>query len=144
MGDFTTDTARIKKVLHGASKNRAANCAVAVLVAPTAVVTAHRTTSAKKLSVDLKTAAQDAGAQVRTICFGQVHGDRFPGGAVFELNKSPSHLKQKLRLALRGSGYGKVEMSGAEDAATRTAAMRSPERNGPQRDARRQDGLDLK
>ena len=57
----------------------------------------------------------DASSSGGSYFYGTAYIDTYPGTLCLNLNKAPSSLQNRVRFAIRGSGFGKVEVTTAGD-----------------------------
>ena len=95
----------LKVDLAGSSQDGPVNCAVAVFCDGSVRIAVDKRRSGRALARGLE------GPAPAQYYFGTAYNDAFPGTLCLALNKAPGSLAHRLRLALRGSGFGKVEIT---------------------------------
>jgi hypothetical protein len=99
----------LKSDLVGSSQDSPVNCAVAVFCDGSVRIATDPRRPARALARGLE------GPPPAKYYFGTAFNDAFPGTLCLALNKAPGSLANKLRVALRGSGFGKVEITVADE-----------------------------
>jgi hypothetical protein len=106
----TIDFTELKRKLAGSDQDHPVNCAVS-LYGQSVGLLVDKNKSAKFLATQLK---KEATSSNGSFLFGTAYIDTFPGTLRLALNKAPESLATKLRLALRSSGFGSVEVTVSE------------------------------
>jgi hypothetical protein len=102
------DFRQLKYTLSASDRENPANCAVAKFGDGSVRFVVDRRKQGKALARGL---AAEGSARY---FYGTAYYDAFPGTLFLTLDRAPGWLAGKLRLALRGSGFGKVEISRAD------------------------------
>jgi len=106
----TIDFAELKRRVMGSDQSNPVGCAVALYGDKSVGLLVDRKRSGKALAAELRKEASASGSYFH----GAAYIDTFPGTLCLALNRAPSALEMRVRLALRGSGFGKVEVTTAE------------------------------
>jgi hypothetical protein len=106
----TIDFRDLKRKLAGSDEANPINCAVALYGGHSVGLLVDKAKSGKALSVQLRKEAPSS-ASNGGYFYGTAFIDTYPGTLRLALNKAPESLATKLRLALRGSGFGSVEVT---------------------------------
>jgi hypothetical protein len=109
------DFQALKRALAGSDAENPVNCAVALFTDGTVSMAADRRKAPKVLARDLLKSALDLGFEKQRYFCGTAYMDEFPGTIRLALDRAPSALATKLRVALRGSGFGKVDITATGD-----------------------------
>jgi len=104
----TIDFKELKRNLIGSSADSPVNCAVALFSDKSVGLRVSKKTPGKVLARELKVSAGSDGLMH---FYGTAYVDTYPGTLRLDLNKAPDSLATRLRYALRGSGFGSVEVS---------------------------------
>ena len=112
---MSIDFGALKRALAGSDASNPVNCAVILLPDRTASLKVDRRKSAKALAKELMAASKEAGEASKRCFLGKAYMDEYPGMLSLTLNKAPSSLSLMLRVALRGSGFNKVEITVVAD-----------------------------
>ena len=104
------DFRQLKNTLSTTDRDNPVNCVVARFGDGSVRFAVDRRRQSKALARGLE------GPPPARFFYGTAYIDSFPGTLCLTLDRAPGWLAVKLRLALRGSGFGKVEVSLADDA----------------------------
>ena len=104
------DFRQLKATLAGSDRENPVNCVVASFSDRSIGFAVDRRRPGKLLARDLK------GAEPARYFHGTAYYDTFPGTIFLTLDRSPRSLALRLRLALRGSGFGNVDIVIADGA----------------------------
>jgi hypothetical protein len=114
----TIDFKELKHKLMGSDASSPVNCAVALFGGHEVGLLVDKRKTGRSLAVQLKHDAPSSGG---SYFFGTAYIDTYPGTLCLNLNKAPNSLQNRVHFAIRGSGFGKVEVTttGDDDADSR-------------------------
>ena len=109
------DARELKRKLAGTGPDASVNCAI-VSDGHEAHIAVDKVRAPQKLLAELTKELDADGFHTVKKYFGTAFADAYPGVLMLTLNKpAPSGIRRLLRLALRGSGYRQVKMTGTDD-----------------------------
>ena len=107
----TIDFKDLKHKLMGSDASSPVNCAVALYGGHAVGLLVDKRKTGRTLVAQMKHDAPSSGG---SYFHGTAYIDTYPGTLCLALKKAPSSLQNRVRFAIRGSGFGKVEVTTAE------------------------------
>jgi hypothetical protein len=110
MSESTTeiDFKDLKRKLMGSDASSPVNCAVGLFGGHAVGLLLDRRKAGKTLVAQLKHDSPSSGG---SYFYGTAYIDTYPGTLCLNLNRAPGSLQNRVRFAIRGSGFGKVEVT---------------------------------